>query len=140
MIGIDLKGFKELDRMLSGLPKQVENRVLQRSVTGAMRSVLKAFKAAAPRHLDEQSPASKKYGTLQKNIKVRNKKRGGKGRRGAKITTGDAFWGYMYEKGSVHQPARPWFDPTWRMVVGQVETDLSKRLAEGIEKEAKKLL
>lgn len=137
-VKMELHGFKELNKALKDLPKNVENRVLQRSVTGAMRSVLKDFKAAAPVHLDAQSPASKKYGTLKKNIRVSNRKRKQKNSRTSTVHTGDAFWGYIYEKGSRRQPARPWFLPTFSRLSESVLKVLRERLGKGIEDEFKK--
>lgn len=150
-----LNGFKDFDKLLRDLPKNVENRVLQGAVNGAARVGKKAIKSRAPVHQKFQSAASRMYGTLKDNISVvvskRDKKRG---QRGAYLTTKDAFWGYFYEKGtqryqgkrkhragqlgSRYQPARPFFLPAFKAAYKEMIDELAKRLGSGIEKEASK--
>lgn len=133
---IKTSGFNELDRLLSELPQRVENRVLQKAVTGALREEKKNFQSAAPRDEDGQSAASKLYGRGYKNIKISRIKRLKKGMRGARITTGNAFWLLIYELGSKYQPARPWFAPTFRGAAERIIASLSRKIGEGITKEA----
>ncbi len=150
-----LDGFKEFDKLLRELPRNVENRVLQGAVTGAARVGSKAAKSQAPMHQHFQSAASKKYGTLKSNIKVKASKRDRKkGQRGAYITTDDAFWGHFYELGtqryqgkrkhgssqigSRYQPARPWFLPAITRAYKEMVAELAARLGSGIVREATK--
>ena len=131
-------GFNEFDKLLKELPKRVENKVLQAAVTGALRDERKNFVAAAPRAEEGQSAASKTYGRGYKNIKIVRIRRLKKGMRGARITTGNAFWLLIYEIGSRFQPARPWFLPTFRAAVERIIGSLGKRIGEGIKREALK--
>jgi hypothetical protein len=135
---LETQGFKELNNLLKQLPKNVENRVLSRSVMGAARLGVKFIKAAAPVGL-EPSEASKKYGSLKKNIRAGRAKRKKKSTKEAMLHTGDAFWGWIIERGKHDQPARPWFVPAFQNATGQMLEELKKRLGMGIEQEAKKL-
>ena len=134
-----LSGFDEFDRFLQKMPEKTEKKILQKSVTKAMRQGQKAAKEAAPVHLDEQSPASKEFGTLKKNIKVQRIKRTPRGQKGARLHTGDAFWGYIYETGSRYQPANPWFLPAFTSAQHEILRTLGQELGKNIEKEAKAL-
>lgn len=136
-VSTHLRGAFELERMLRQLPQKVENKVLQKAVTSAAREGRKIIRAAAPRG-DGSSVNSKKYGTLRKNIRVIRLRRVGNGERAARIDTGNAFWGYIYEKGSRHQPARPWFEPAFHTAQEKMLSVLLKTVAAGIEKEARK--
>ncbi len=134
-----LEGFSDFDKLLRQLPQRIENNVIQGAATGALRIGAKAVKSRAPVHLEFQSAASKKYGPLKVNIKVKQSKRDRqKGQRGAYITTGDAFWGYIYEKGSRYQTARPWFLPAFTGAVPAMLKEVAKRLGDGIIREASK--
>jgi HK97 gp10 family phage protein len=135
---IKLEGFKELDAALSKLPANVAKRVLQRSVTGAMRLARKDVKAAAPVG-EVQSENSQKYGRLSKNINVGRAKNRDKSAKSAYISTGKSFWGYFLEKGTKYIPAKPWFVPAFERASNAVLSELKKRLGEGIDKELKGL-
>lgn len=137
-IDVTFHGIKELDRKLGELPKRIENRVLQKAVTKAMREGRNIVKAAAPRAEGDRSPPSKKYGSLRRNIRVIRLKRVRKGQKGARIDTGNAFWGVFYEKGTRRQPARPWFLPAFKRAQEVVLSALKRELGNGIEAEARK--
>ena len=135
-----IKGFENLNTILTKLPERVEANVLQKSTTGALRSIVKYMRGRAPKNADYESPASKKYGPLRKNIFVKASKRDKKsGTRGAYITTGKAFWGFFYEKGTRHQPARPWFLPAFSAVSDLIIKRFADNVSEGILKEVEKL-
>lgn len=134
-----LKGFHDFDKLLSELPNRVENKVLQGAAMGAARVGLKSIKSAAPVSAAFQSAASKKYGSLKNNLRVRpsrlNRK---KGMRGAFITTGKSFWGYFLEKGTRYIAARPWFAPAFARVHDAMLKEMVDRLRVGITREALK--
>lgn len=116
----------------------MENRVLSRSVMGAARLGVKFIKAAAPVGV-EPSEASKKYGSLKKNIRAGRAKRRKRAAKEAMLHTGDAFWGWIIEYGKHDQPARPWFLPAFQNATSQMLDEIKKRIGIGIEQEAKKL-
>lgn len=135
---IRLDGFKELDRLLHDLPPNVQNKVLQSAVTGAIGEGKKEIINAAPVGIDP-SPASRQYGPLKANIRVARVRSPNPGQRGASVSTGNAFWGAFYELGTRHQPARPWFGQAFARATSKMLDELKKRLGDGIEKEASKL-
>lgn len=132
-------GFDQFARLLRELPRNVENRVLQNATRDTLKeTALQPIKKAAPRHKGDRSPASKQYGTLLSNIRVASLKKKRKNERGAVISTGRAFWGFILEKGSRYIPANPWFAPTFRAQRGAMEQTLGEKLGEGIEREAER--
>lgn len=150
---IDTNGFKELDNLLKKLPKNIEDKVVRRSIVGAARSVMKDIKSSAPvgpprpdvtTHRSDKAAKNyarkKKYGHLKDNIKARASFIGRKrGIISAAIHTGMAFWAYWREFGNSRQPARPWFVPAFNAGVSKALSELKERIGKGIEKEAKKL-
>lgn len=140
-MSVKLQGFKELDNMLAKLPQNVENRAIQAGLMGAMRKVAKAIRGAAPRNQGDQSKASRQYGSLYSNIRVKTMRYNkGNGKRGAVISTGNAFWGNFLEFGTRYIAARPWFLPTFNASQQQAVDELKTRLTARIEKEMKALL
>lgn len=137
-IGMELKGFFDFEFLLSQLPDRVEKKVMQGAVMAAMREGRKTVRPAIPAHVDEQSPASKIYGTARKNVRVVRLKRVPPNARGARIDTGKAFWMFFYEIGTAHQPARPVFAPAVRRATTAIIEKLRESLGAGIEKEAAK--
>ena len=135
-----INGFAEAEKLLKQLPQNVENRVLQAATTAGARQMQKAVKANAPIGTAEQSPSSKQYKRLSQNIKVQTLKSARqKGRRGARVFTGNAFWGMFLEFGTRFISARPWFRPAIVQSQGSAVAKLKDTLGKGIEREAKKL-
>ena len=130
----DAKGFAEFDRLLKELPRTVENKVLREATRDTLKEVvLMGMKESAPRHADERSPASKKYGTLKSNIRVASVKKKRKNVQGAAIHTGRAFWGFILEKGSRYIAAMPWFLPFFKSKQAAMTQTLGEKIGKGIE-------
>lgn len=135
-----VEGFDEFAKLLSQLPPRVEHRVLQKATRETLvDTVLKPLKMAAPRHKGKRSQASMQYGTLLSNIRVAAVRKKKKGERGAIVSTGRGFWGYIIEKGSRYIPANPWFAPTFRAHRRNIEQTLGEKLGQGIEDEAARI-
>lgn len=137
---IELSGFKELDALLRQLPERIEKKVLQKSIDAGAREVRKQARRAAPvgDPLD-QSPSSKKYGPLRKNIRVIRLKRVSRGQKMARVDTGKAFWGYIIEMGSRYIPANPWFSQAFNAAAPAAVNAIRDSMLANIEKEALKL-
>lgn len=135
-----LEGTRELDSLLARLPERLEKRVMQNAVSGAARVAARDIRKAAPRGEPPRSAASERYKPLHKNIRVRAI-RGIKapGVKGARISTGDAFWGLFYELGTRFQPARPWFGPAFDGARNKALSELIVRIRKGVHKEVQKL-
>ena len=135
-----IKGFAEAEKLLRQLPQNVENRVLQAATMAGAREMRKAVKANAPIGTGERSPASKQYKRLSQNIKAQALKSvRQKGRRGARVYTGNAFWGLFLEFGTRFISARPWFRPAIIQSQAAAIDKLKQALGRGVEREAKKL-
>lgn len=135
-----VSGFREADRLLRELGPTVENRVLQSATMAGARVLAKSVKANAPKGTLKQSPSSKKYGRLTNNIKtqvLRIAKK--KGRRGARVSTGNAFWSQFLEFGTRRMSARPFFRPAIDQALDPALVKLREFLGRGIEREAAKL-
>jgi HK97 gp10 family phage protein len=134
-----VEGLSELNKVLQQLPDTVERRVLQNAVNAGGRVILRAVKAVAPRHQGKQSAASKRYGTIVRNLRLQTLSRVRKGMRGTRVWTKDAFWSVFFERGTKRQPARPFAEPAFEQVAGQAVQAVHDKLLEGVEKEASKL-
>lgn len=138
MIDVKVGGLENLDKMLRQLPSNIEKRVLQSAVTSAIREGRKEIKKSTPRGA-KQSPASKKYGALRTNLRVKRLRRTEKNEKASRVDTGRAFWAVFYEKGTRHQPARPFFEPAFKRAEGAIIKKLAERIKAGIEREVNKL-
>jgi len=134
-----VEGLSELNKVLQDLPDAVERRVLQNAVNAGGRIILSAVKEKAPRHEGEQSAASKRYGTLVRNLRLQALTRVRKGMKGVRVWTKDAFWAVFYERGTKRQPARPFMDPAFQEAQDWAVQAVHDKLLEGVEKEAAKL-
>lgn len=137
---IKLDGFKKFSSMLNQLPRNVENKVLQKAINAAIKEGYQEIKDAAPRSEEaERSKASKKYGHLKTNIRIKIVKRPHPFQRGVRVDDNDGFWGRFYEIGTRHQPARPFFGQAFERAVNKMLAVLGDKLGPLIEKEAEKL-
>lgn len=133
-----LNGFEAFNKLLGELPVRVENKVLQKAAVSALREARPDIVAAAPRDMVGQSPASKKYGRLYKNIRVlRLRRTRQKGIRGARINTGNAFWGLLLEIGTKYISPRPWFLPAFKKAIPKINDKLGQEIGAGIITEAR---
>lgn len=109
-INVTSQGFPELAALFNNLPAQVETQVLGAGVTAGARVIAKAAKKAAPRGSGRQSPASKKFGTLDSNITSRLLNKRVQNVRAAIVTRGGSFWGDLLNRGTRYIPATRWYD------------------------------
>lgn len=138
-----IKNFDEFQKLLKEVPKAVETRIAQKATFQAMDAARDLLAAAAPMHTGPQSKASRTYGTLRENIRVGRLKKLKRGQKGAVLSTGDAFWGLIYEVGnyiqqelgSRFQPARPWFAPMIKQLAPYIIDKLGESLGKNLEKE-----
>jgi HK97 gp10 family phage protein len=139
-VDIKVGGLERLDRVLRQLPVRIERRVLQSAVTSAVRVGRAAIKRSAPKGRDVSSVQKKYgYGKLNKELRVIRLKRTKKNEKMARVDTGKAFWALFYEKGTRHQPARPFFAKAFEGAEGKMIQKLSERIKEGIEREVRKI-
>lgn len=137
-VDLQIQGTKELNDLLLNLPQNVQRRVLQKAVNAAIKVGLKIVKAAT-RKSTFQSAASKKYGHLRSNLRIVTVKHPRTGQRGARIDTGDGFWGAFLELGTRHERAQPFMGPAFERAANVMLDELRSQLQSGIEQEAAKL-
>lgn len=131
-----VSGFNELSSLFKELPKRVNNKILQKATREGMKEALPTVKQAAPRNSgNKKSKASQDYGPLNKQVKVRRIRMEGN-RRGTKISTGTAFYGYILDKGSRYVPAKPWFDQAFESketaVIAKFKSVMDEELAKAM--------
>ncbi|MAX00865.1 MAG: hypothetical protein CMN72_14745 [Sphingomonas sp.] len=134
---IDARGLKELDRELEAMGREVSTKIGAKALRASADMLQAAWQMAAPYNPD-QSKASLTYGHARENIRVGRVRPRKETAIVFKVTTGDAFWMFFYEKGTVTQPARPWARPTVERMKQQfinVQVDV---LRAGIEAQRKK--
>lgn len=134
---IKTKGFKEINKKLSQLPEKTSKKFL----TGAIRASLKMVKKEIIRNApvgEIRSRNSLKYGRIIENIRIKQRKPKRNGSQRGLIHTNKAFWAYFYEKGTVKQKARPFFDPTVESMQGKIIEKMRTRLEASIKKEFNK--
>lgn len=134
-----LSGFEEADKVFKQLPLVVSDRVLRDATLSGARVWRQAIKANAPTHTGEQSPMSKQYGTIRRNLRAFSLRRLKRAQKGARVDTGDAFWGWFLERGTRHIAAKPWFLPAAKAALDAVLNKMSQRISERLPKEAEKL-
>lgn len=132
-----VEGFSELIKVLKQLPRQMEHKVLQDAASAGAREAAKHIRAAAPRYKgSRRSPASTRYGPLHKNIRVKALRRWKpKGIRGARVFTGNAFWGTFLEYGTKHIKAKPWFRPAVMRNKDAIVQAIGRGLVKGLDKQ-----
>lgn len=123
---------------MKGLPAAMQQRVLRASVAAGARVMRTALRAAAPVG-NIRSEASLKYGRTYDNIRISRLKRGPKSWAGYRVSAGKAYWASWYEFGNAHQPARPWFRPTFDAATAQALRAMAAAAARGLARETKKL-
>lgn len=134
----DLEGLSDLKKALEDLGTEVSTRVGRAANRKAARRLVDRLIAVAPEGV-RQSPASKRYGKLRDNLRVKAVKGRTKGRIKHQVTTGHAFWGAFYEMGTAKQRPRPW----WRPAVENIQAELVdiqiEELSRGIDRAARRL-
>lgn len=143
---VKIEGLAELKAAFEQLGKEVSTKIGVRANRKAANLMKQAIVAIAPVGTRNQvrSRTSKKgvvtrtdYGHLNANIRVRRARAKTDNKIVFHINTGNAFWGYFLEHGTVHMPARPFMRPAFDATR---QTCVNVQIAElkvGIERVAK---
>lgn len=137
-VDIKISGLNEALAILRKMPDRVRTRVLRGAVRAGATVMRRQVRANAPRG-DEPSPASEKYGRLRDNIRIIRLKRGPKTWAGYRVDTGDAYWGYFIEFGTVKMAPRAWFRPAVDTAAEASLARMRDQMGRSIEREAAKL-
>jgi HK97 gp10 family phage protein len=141
-----LEGVAELKAALAELSNEVATKEGRNANRAAAGVIQKAFKEYAPYRPGVQlkywktkgGSKSRDYGDLRDNIRVRLAKARKENTITYNVTTGNAFWGYFLEYGTVNMPAQPWMRPAFDAFVGRATQVQIDRLKVGVERAAKK--
>jgi HK97 gp10 family phage protein len=134
----DLHGLAELKTALEALGVEVATKTGVAANRRAAKRLLDRLVAVAPEG-DRQSPASKTYGRLRVNLRLRRVRGRTQGRIKHQVSTGNAFWGMFYELGTAKQRPRPWFRPAVDSLSGELANIQIEELSRGIDRAARRL-
>lgn len=137
--GYQLEGVADLKAALAALSTDVATKTGKTANRRAAQGMAKVMKDAAPVSQEaDRSPASKKYGRLRDNIRVRLAKSRQSTAIVYNITIGRAFWGFFQEFGTRNMPANPFMRRAFDQSVGAAQTAQIDELRTGIDRAAKK--
>ena len=117
---IKIDGIEELDAQLVRLGSQVATEIAEEAVQASANALAEQWRLAAPyapgyrikSWATKAGVSRASYGHLRDNIRVFPLKSVKVTFVGYRVTTGDAFWGYFLEYGTIKMRARPWARPT----------------------------
>lgn len=132
---IEIKGAKELEKVLRQLPRKMSEDVLVRATRSGATLIKNEVKKRAP---VGRGPAHPKYGRLKDNIKT-TKIRNRGGAATIALHTGKAFWGSFLEFGTSKMSAHPFFRPAFDSVWPKALNKIGERLGINLEKAATQL-
>ena len=143
---LHLQGAKELDRKLRKLGDKVHRRVSRQAVNAAATPVVRAARSKAPsesgtlrKSLGKKVATFKKTATVAAIVGARKSVTGthkGKSRKPSR-------YAHLVEKGHIdeqgnHVGAKPFLRPALDDTQGQAMDAMAKKLAEGVEREARR--
>jgi HK97 gp10 family phage protein len=126
-----IDGAQELDAKLARLGQDVATDIGVDAVNAAARALADRWAAIAP--YDPNRNPDRKYGHLKDEIRVRREGTDNANQIAFRVSTGDAFWGYFYEFGTVKQPPRPIFRSETEGMKDELVNIQIQRLRSGIE-------
>ena len=145
---VKIEGLTELKAALAELSDEVATKIGVAADRKAARLMADQMVAIAPYNPggSYRSRTNKKgvrtvtdYGHLRDNIRVRRAKAKTDGKVVFTINTGNAFWGYFLEFGTVKMEARPFMRPAFDAFKGAAIDVQIAELKTGIERVAKRV-
>jgi HK97 gp10 family phage protein len=133
-----LEGVADLKRALDELGGELATKIGRAANRRAAAGMAEVMRQNAPYSSEsDRSKASKTYGHLRDNIRVRQARARRSDTVSVKISVGRAFWGLFQEYGTKFMAARPWMRPSFDASV-QVAIDAQiDELGKGIARTAK---
>jgi HK97 gp10 family phage protein len=143
---IMVEGFQELDAQLAAIGATLATEAAEEAVLASAKLLQAGWTQGAPYREGERrkywslaSGATKSalYGHLRANIRIRKVDARKATSVVYAVTTGDAFWGYFLEWGTVDMSPHPWARPIVERLRGEmvtVQVDvLNRKINEAIE-------
>jgi HK97 gp10 family phage protein len=115
---IMVDGFQELDAQLAAIGATLATEAADEAVHASANLLQAAWTQGAPYREGERS----KYGHLRTNIRVRKVDARKANAVVYAVTTGNAFWGYFLEFGTVAMAPHPWARPIVERLRGEMVT------------------
>lgn len=147
MLPIQIEGVRELDAGLASLGTELATVWGHKAFRASADELRDAWITGAPHDpttrkkywtLKSGEANSASYGHLRDNIKVRKVKPQKEHAIVYAVTTGNAFWAYFLEFGTVQMPPRPWARPIVERMRGELIQTQVDILKQGIETIARK--
>ncbi len=141
-IGISMPGLAELDKVLGDLGHAVATEIGSDAIKASADLLRDAWQLAAPYDprpktkswtLKSGEVRSKDYGHLNQNIRVGSVTPEKENAVVFKVTTGNAFWGYFVEIGTVKMRPQPWARPELERLKSALVNVQIETLRDGIE-------
>jgi len=144
------EGGKELERLLKELGQKEATKIGNRVMRAATKRMFQEIRDRAPVGTQSTRRTRRKkngqqvvadYGRLTSpgNLKFRKlPKKPGSTEISFMVITGDAFWGYFLEYGTVDMPAQPFIRPTFDREATPTLEFIGDELNKGIVKSARK--
>lgn len=126
-----IEGAAELDRKLARLGQEVATEIGVEALSASARALAERWISVAP--YDPARSPDRKYGHLRDEITVRREGTDSANQIAYRVSTGDAFWGYFYEFGTVKQRANPIFRVTTDGMKDELVNIQIDQLRAGIE-------
>lgn len=146
----EIKGGKELARILKLLPKEIGAKVLTSALMSGAGVIQREIQERAPVRKGSTAKAfgsgrrsarnkGRLSGFLSKSVKRRRVRGGSNKQAGVAITMGNAFYWFFQEFGTSRQAARPFIRPAFEAAGPRAVVKITDELAKKIEKAAVKL-
>lgn len=139
---VKIDGLADCEEALKLLPEEMAKNVVTNALKDGATVARAAIANAAPVGLydagDPPTRARLKFGPLRGNIVSIRRRKLLIGQAGYIVGIGNAFWGAFQEFGTRRMPARPWMRPAWEGCKDLVAAVIHQRLADGIERAAKR--
>lgn len=126
-----IEGAAELDQKLARLGQEVATDIGVDALNAASQALAERWVSIAP--YDPNRSPDRKYGHLRDEIRVRREGTDNVNQIAFRVSTGNAFWGYFYEFGTVKQAPNPIFRSATEAMKDELVTIQIQRLRSGIE-------
>lgn len=135
---LELKGARELERALDALGKQTATRLGRKAVRDSAKHLQASLVLTAPYLPGLRAKRSGQYGHLRDNLTVVTVRVKKPGLLLYRVSTGDAFWGNLVERGTVKMPPQPWMSPTVDREKDTIVGMQIRTLGDGIKRAAQR--
>lgn len=146
--GLKVVGFPELNRVLTQLPKALNDKIAKQALTQAATPILRAARRNLQfwlrRSKSDRRQHNREPGNLLESLKGAKARIVRKGRSGPYVVIGPSYplgsHGHLMERGSRRQRPRPFMRPAIDTNKYRAKEIVRRVVARGLEREAKRLV